>query len=65
MKLTIDRFYAKGVASYRLMGEGGWIASFDSLVLAAAALRYLSGLEMSDREKALALAALESTGSEE
>ena len=64
--MTINRFYTKGVAAYRLMGDdGGWIASFSSLVMAAAALRYLSGCELNDREKALALAALESASSEE
>ena len=64
--LTISKSYTKNNPVYKLVDDdGGWIASFTSLVMAAVALRYMSGLEMSDREKALALAALESTGSEE
>lgn len=64
--MTISKSYTKNNPVYKLVGDdGGWIASFNSLVMAAAALRYMSGLEMTDREKALALAALESTGSEE
>lgn len=64
--MTIDRLHTKNTTVYRVMGDdGGWIASFNSLVMAAVALRYMSGLEMNDREKALALAALESTGGEE
>ena len=66
MELTISKSYTKNNPVYKLVGDdGGWIASFNSLVMAAAALRYMSGLEMNDREKTLALAALESTGSEE
>lgn len=64
--MTISKSYTKNNPVYKLVGDdGGWIASFNSLVMAAVALRYMSGLEMSDREKTLALAALESTGRED
>ena len=64
--MTISKSYTKNSPVYKLVGDdGGWIASFDSLVMAAVALRYMSGLEMNDREKTLALAALESASSEE
>jgi len=64
--LTISKSYTKNNPVYKLVGDdGGWIASFNSLVMAAAALRYMSGCELNDREKALALAALESASSEE
>lgn len=64
--MTLNRFYKKGVSAFRILGDdGGWIASFSSLVMAAAALRYLSGCELNDREKALALTALESASGEE
>lgn len=63
--MTIDRLHTKNATVYRVMGDdGSWIASFDTLILAATVMRYLSGCVMNDKEKVYALAALETMDSD-
>lgn len=63
--MTIRRTYSKGATIYQLFADDdSWIANYNSLVSAAAVLRYVSGCVMNNREKVIALAALENTTGE-
>lgn len=61
MKITVLRKHGGGIAYQLRNDDDSFIANFDALYDAATVARYIAGADMSDGERAQAVAAMKNT----